>query len=269
MALANIVSETDSLPEAAFQAAGRGEEAALLAWLDSGGQVNATCRKGAVSSITALLVAAGNGQERVVDLLIQRGAEVDLQSSAGHTALMFAARSGQERVVDLLIQRGAEVDLQNSRKETALGFAAHTGHPAVVLRLLRAGADTKLRTTDGKSALQLAKEQGHSACVEAFRQHIAEVTARQREAAAGGAGSASSGEAVSSSFTEAELGSLTELGRELGRELGSVTAAVAAAGRGDEAALLSWLEYSDFSTTPSSTLRPRRRSDPGFSLHTT
>ena len=30
------------LTEAAIQAAGRGEEAALLAWLDSGGRVNAT-----------------------------------------------------------------------------------------------------------------------------------------------------------------------------------------------------------------------------------
>ena len=60
-------------------------------------------------------------------------------------------------------------------------------HPAMVLRLLRADADTKLRSASGKTALQLAKEDGHSACAEAFRQHIAEVTANQREAAMSGA----------------------------------------------------------------------------------
>merc|ERR1712086_338800 len=138
---------------------------------------------------------------------------------------MGAAASGHERVVELLLQRGVEVNLQNSAGGTALMGAALSNHPAVVLRLLRAGADTKLRTAKGESALQLAKEKGHSECVGAFRQHIAEVTASQREAAAGGAGGASSGEAASSS----SLGSLPE-------------EAANAATRGEESALLAWLD---------------------------
>ena len=39
----------------------------------------------------------------------------------------------------------------------------------------------------------VAKAKGKEACVDAFRQHIAEVTAGQREASAGGAGDACSG----------------------------------------------------------------------------
>ena len=68
---------------------------------------------------------------------------------------MSAARYGHERVVDVLLQHGAEVNLRNKdgvtplmyfgRGWTALMSAACSGCPAVVLRLLRAGADTSAR----------------------------------------------------------------------------------------------------------------------------
>jgi len=142
------------------------------------------------------MAAAGNGHERMAELLLRLGAEVNLKGSRGRTALFFAAAGGHARAIELLLQHGAEINLQNSDGNTALMCAAFNGHPATVLRLLRAGADTKLRSVHGKSALQFAKQNGHAACVEAFRQHIAEVTASRREAAAGGAGGAISGEAA-------------------------------------------------------------------------
>ena len=36
--------------------------------------------------------------------MLQRGAEINLQDSNGRTALMFAALQGHERMVDLLMQ---------------------------------------------------------------------------------------------------------------------------------------------------------------------
>ena len=79
------------LPQAVGDAAEHGDEAALLAWLDSGGQVNATHRVGDVHGITALMHAAHQGHERVVDLLLQHGAEINLQDGNGTTALIAAA----------------------------------------------------------------------------------------------------------------------------------------------------------------------------------
>ena len=93
-----------SLPKEAALAAAEGDEAALLAWLDSGGRVNA-CGAGDVSGLSALMGAAQFGHERVVDLLLQRGADVNLQDSKGVTALMGAASQGHAAVVlRLLIQ---------------------------------------------------------------------------------------------------------------------------------------------------------------------
>ena len=113
-----------SCSDAAVLATERGEEEAVLAWLDGGGWVDATYQRGQASGLTLLIGAAAHGHERVVELLIRRGAELNLQDSVGGTALIAAASGGHERVVDLLLRHGAEINMQSSNGWTALSGAA-------------------------------------------------------------------------------------------------------------------------------------------------
>ena len=48
------------------------------------------------------------------------------------TALMFAAAEGQQEVVQALLQHNADVTLRDIDGETARDFAANNGHDAVV-----------------------------------------------------------------------------------------------------------------------------------------
>jgi len=114
------------------------DEAAVRAWLENDGQgnINASFSDKDLD-FTPLMAAAAHGHERVVEMLLQRGADVNLQNIVGVTALMLAVRYGLERVFELLLQRGAEINKQNSYGDTALMFAACCGHPAIVLHLLR------------------------------------------------------------------------------------------------------------------------------------
>jgi len=194
---------SEPVPDEIVAAAGRGDEAAVLAWLDVafGGWVDATftvhrvtmltvaategherlvhalLQRGAdvnhqtSSGSTALMVAARNGRSRVVDALLQHGADINLQTSDGFTALMHAAATGHEHVVDSLLRQGAEVDLQSSKGVTALMFAVSTNRLAAVLRLLRAGADTTPRGEGGEDALTIAKVEEHLECVRAIEEH--------------------------------------------------------------------------------------------------
>ena len=68
----------------------------MLAWLEGGGRADATYERGGVSGLTLLMGAAFNGHERVVELLIRHGADINLQDSNGLTALMLAAIDGHE-----------------------------------------------------------------------------------------------------------------------------------------------------------------------------
>ena len=71
------------------------------------------------------MIAANNGHERAVELLLQRGAEVDLQDSDGWTALMCAADNGHERVRGRVAAAARGEDQQaEERCSTALMYAA-------------------------------------------------------------------------------------------------------------------------------------------------
>ena len=113
---------------------------------------------------TALIFAAANGHESVVNLLLKSGAEVD-QNGNGKTALMSAAAHGHESVVNLLLERGANVDQRDRDGETPLRLAAANGHEPVVNLLLKRGATVGRWSWDGEISLTLAAANGHESVV--------------------------------------------------------------------------------------------------------
>ena len=70
----------------------RGDEEAVLEWLDSGGRADATYEKGETSGLTLLIGAAVSGHERVVELLLQHGAKVNLQNSINRSLPLCGLR---------------------------------------------------------------------------------------------------------------------------------------------------------------------------------
>jgi ankyrin repeat protein len=64
--------------------------------------------------------AAWNGQESVVELLLDLGANIDAVDDHGMTALIRAARCGHGKVVQLLRNRGANCEVKDKKGWTAL-----------------------------------------------------------------------------------------------------------------------------------------------------
>lgn len=72
---------------------------------------------------TPLHYAATGGNTDIMNMLLDKGAQLDARSPNGTTPLMMAARYGSTKAVELLLQKGADPKLTNEQKLTALDFA--------------------------------------------------------------------------------------------------------------------------------------------------
>jgi len=93
---------------------------------------------------TALMAAAASSDHRQaldkVKLLIDRGAKIDQVNKRGETALMLAAGVGNQKVVELLLVKGADVNKKNGSGESAMSYANRSGRKPIVAALESKGA---------------------------------------------------------------------------------------------------------------------------------
>jgi ankyrin repeat protein len=111
---------------------------------------------------TPLQVAAEQGREEIVPLLLARGADRSLRDKNGRTPLHLAAAYGHDRIVQSLLTPDA-VDAPDAHGMTPLALAASAGHLDVVATLLRHGAQDTVfaaaaRGTEERVAVLLAKD---------------------------------------------------------------------------------------------------------------
>jgi len=102
-------------------------------------------RKKVVQS-SLLRIAAANGQEDVVTMMLETGTDVNHQNDRRETALITATNNttkGRDNssVMKLLLRHGADVSIESRASGTALQIAVKAGNPNVVDFLLENGAD--------------------------------------------------------------------------------------------------------------------------------
>jgi len=99
-----IDPEVQEIAQRMFDAARAGDADTLAAYLDAGGPVNLTNGTGD----TLLMLAAYHAHPGAVNLLIERGADVDRLNDRGQSPLAGAVFKGAEEVVRALVAAGAD-----------------------------------------------------------------------------------------------------------------------------------------------------------------
>ena len=117
--------------------------------LEHGAQVNLQDNAG-----RSALMLVKQEEKYIIDMLLEHGAQMNLQDNAGKSALMHATSS---KMVKVLLQVGVQIDLQDNDGKTALMHASKKGAMPIVRMLIEHGVQVNLQDNTGKSALMYAK----------------------------------------------------------------------------------------------------------------
>lgn len=113
--------------------------------LELGADPNVLHAQDMTALMCAAKLASPPGQKAALDIcevLIAKGANVNLVTTAGETALMMASATGNLKLVTLLIKSGADVNKATKVNETALSYAkrAPSNKTSIISALEKAGA---------------------------------------------------------------------------------------------------------------------------------
>ena len=131
--------------------------------LEKGIDINQTDEYGK----NALHLASWYGHIDIVQLLIEYRFDFNQTDEYGLNALHLASRYGQIAIVQLLIKRGMDIKQKDSLfGQNALHWASEGGHREIVQLLIKEGIDINQTNEDGENALHLAYEKGHNDIVQ-------------------------------------------------------------------------------------------------------
>jgi uncharacterized protein len=158
------------LDPALIRAAERGDSTRVDQLLERGADVRARDGDGR----TALTAAAYGNRVDVARALVRAGADVNAKDDTMQSPYLIATSEvgDDPRLLELILENGAEVDDKDSYNGTGLIRAAERGHPRIVRRLLQAGIDRDHVNRLGWTALHEAIVLGDGGS-----QHVATVRA--------------------------------------------------------------------------------------------
>jgi ankyrin repeat protein len=169
-ALVNSKDKDDKTP--LFIAAEQGNVGVIEVLLDKGADVNA--QGGGYGN--ALYAASAGGHKETATLLLDKGADVNAQGGAYGNALQAASYDGHKEVATLLLDKGADVNAQGGLYGNALQAASAKGDKEMATLLLDKGADVNAQRGWYGNALQAASAGGHEEIATLLRRKIASGT---------------------------------------------------------------------------------------------
>ena len=129
-------------------AVSRGNVAAARVFMEAGAEVDGG----------SLFAACGVGRPDLVEMLLERGAEVNPTSN--RAPLFAATEKGDAKTIALLLEFGADVEARDGLGRTPLLSAVAAGEPEAAKRLLEARANLLATDAAGRSGLMLAAQGG-------------------------------------------------------------------------------------------------------------
>jgi len=131
--------------------------------MDSLAQAKSYSNQYSSDGFTPLSLAAFFNQTGIAKLLLENGADPNMQATnpSKVNALHSAVAKENFELCKLLIEYGVNVNATQMQNVTALHSAAHRGNLKIVKLLVESGAETNYKMDNGDTALSIAERDGH------------------------------------------------------------------------------------------------------------
>uniref|UniRef100_A0A8C1C613 Scaffold protein ILK n=1 Tax=Cyprinus carpio carpio TaxID=630221 RepID=A0A8C1C613_CYPCA len=198
--LCSVAQTPDTCPEARERREGaemddiftqcrEGNAVAVRLWLDN---TENDLNQGDDHGFSPLHWACREGRSGVVDMLIMRGARINVMNRGDDTPLHLAASHGHRDILAKLIQCKADTNAANEHGNTPLHYACFWAHDLVAEDLVNNGAQVSICNKYGETPLdkakpplaaqlkELAEKQGQSLAKVPFKDSFWKGTTRTR-----------------------------------------------------------------------------------------
>ncbi len=131
--------------------------------IQNGAEVNAVGNNGISPLMGAcdLFQRDPQASEELIKILISKGVNIDFplpstSPAAGGTVLHYAVLQGYQRLIDLFLDKGGNINVQNLHKENLIGFACKIKNEEIAIYLLERNANIFEKNKLGYTAVEYA-----------------------------------------------------------------------------------------------------------------
>ena len=148
----SLLAHTQELEYKMITAAAKGDKQTVIDCLNKGAKINAKNK----ARWTALGYAIRYKQKDILELLVEKGADVNKTVNTGNSPLYVALMTNNIPFADYLISKGAKIDKKDYSGMTTLAWAAKYNNIAVVKYLVEHGADVNSKNTNARTVLDVS-----------------------------------------------------------------------------------------------------------------
>ena len=117
------------------------------------------------SRMTPLHLASANGHYECVELLLENNAKILTKDKFRRSSLIMAVKNGNLKIASLLLQKGSMFNEPDSSKNYPLHYAAAYGFIECIDLLMKAGANPNVFNSWNLTPLTVAMQKNHFRCV--------------------------------------------------------------------------------------------------------
>lgn len=110
---------------------------------------------------TILFLAIEHSCKEIIEFLIGKNVDLDIQDNSGNTALMLSSQYNYKDIVKLLLKKGAKSNIFNEAKQSALMIASKNNNIEIVKLLIEKNPEANEKNEFNHTALHIAAEEGY------------------------------------------------------------------------------------------------------------